>query len=243
MRYGIISDVHANLEALTAVAEALARSEVDRIVCAGDIVGYGADPCGCIDRMRSLGVLTAAGNHDRACIGRLETAYFNDAARAAVEWTSRVLREEDGRYLASLNLVENVGEKFTLVHGTLSSPEEFDYLLDYFAVASSFSLLTRPVGFVGHSHVPIAFYLRPDGNIAYFHKPKIILEKGNKYFVNVGSVGQPRDGDRRAAYAVYDDEAGVVEIKRVEYDVAGAQEKIIRAGLPEFLAQRLAVGG
>jgi len=239
MRYGVFADVHSNLEAWEVVARALSEEGIDRYICVGDIVGYGADPEECINRVRSLEPIVVGGNHDWAAVGKTDISYFNPYAREAVLWTQAKLDQEDKDYLSSLGLIEGV-EDFTVVHGTLDEPQEFKYIQDIGSALSSFELLEKSILFVGHSHVP--FILTKDGEIEYVSSREAELLPGKKCLVNVGSVGQPRDGDPRACYAIYDTKAKMVEIKRLEYDIKTAQAKIIEAGLPRILAERLAVG-
>jgi len=239
MRYGIFADVHSNLEAWDVVARALSEERIDRYICVGDIVGYGADPEECINRVRSLEPIVVGGNHDWAAVGKTDISYFNPYAREAVLWTQAKLDQEDKDYLSSLGLIEGV-EDFAVVHGTLDEPQEFKYIQDIGSALSSFELLKRSILFVGHSHVP--FILAKDEEIEYISSSEAKLSSGKKYVVNVGSVGQPRDGDPRACYAIYDSKAKMLEIKRLEYDIKTAQAKIIDAGLPRILAERLSVG-
>lgn len=239
MRYGVFADVHSNLEAWEVVARALSEEKIDRYICVGDIVGYGADPEECIKRVRALDPVVVGGNHDWAAIGKTDITYFNPYAREAVLWTQEKLNKKDKDYLSSLGLIEEV-EDFTVVHGTLDEPQEFKYIQDLDSAWSSFELLEKSILFVGHSHVP--FILAKDGEIEYISSREAKLESGKKYLINVGSVGQPRDGDPRACYVVYDTEAKMIEIKRLDYDIKGAQAKIMEAGLPRILAERLSVG-
>ena len=240
MRYGILSDIHSNLEALDAVLGELERARVSRFLCPGDIVGYGANPSECIRRVRTLDAVCVCGNHDRAAVGLLDTTWFNPYARAAVIWTEHVLREEDKAFLRGLKFLYET-EAFTVVHGTLEQPDAFHYLFDLGDAAQTLEQLRSPVCFLGHTHVPVVFSLR-DGELGCSFDPVVELRPDTRYIVNVGSVGQPRDGDPRAAFGLYDDEARRIELKRVPYDIAEAQAKIREAGLPEILATRLAHG-
>ncbi|MEN8149956.1 MAG: metallophosphoesterase family protein [Planctomycetota bacterium] len=236
MRYGVIADIHANLEALEAVLGVLEERGVDAYLSTGDIVGYGADPKACLDRLRDLGTVVTAGNHDWAVSNRLSLDYFNAYAREAIYWTQERLPESDIRYLDELPLVRKVDD-ITLVHGTLYSPENFDYLLTSYDAHLSFQLQETPLCLVGHSHVPITFLL--DGTVTFTLDDEIDLDGVERAIVNPGSVGQPRDEDPRAAAGIYDSETRTFTIERVEYDIEGATSKILRAGLPEVLAERL----
>lgn len=243
MRYGIFSDIHSNLEAFDSVIEAYRKESIDSFFCVGDVVGYGANPNECIEKIKALTNIVIAGNHDWACVDLFSTEYFNPLAKEAVFWTKQVLNQENKYFLEKLKLVYN-NEDFTLAHGTLENPQEFNYMTDGYRALESFKLLETNVCFVGHSHVAGAFILGKDNRLLYSEDnlSKIKMEKENKYIVNVGSVGQPRDDNPRAAYAVYDTQKQEVQIKRVPYDVEAARKKIIEAGLPQFLGDRLLLG-
>ncbi|MFH1245043.1 MAG: metallophosphoesterase family protein [Candidatus Omnitrophota bacterium] len=240
MRWAIISDIHSNYEALTAVLSALSKERIDQYLCTGDIVGYGAEPDRCIAEIRKLNPVIVAGNHDWAGVGLFEETSFTDNATSAIVWTREHLNEDSRQFLKSLVLVYE-GSGITLVHSSLHQPEKFDYIFTLFSAEKTFHLLKTKICFIGHSHAPLIFINKGKKCSVHFQS-HMKLEKECAYIVNVGSVGQPRDGDPRAAYAVYDSERDSIEIKRVDYDIPQAQEKIIQAGLPEILARRLAVG-
>ncbi len=240
MRYGVFSDVHSNLEAFEAVLSFFNNSNIDKYIFLGDIVGYGADPVVCIDRLKRLNVACIAGNHDWAAVELTDIDYFNRTAKSAVLWTRENIGQEERLFLSGLELVKKM-DGYCIVHGTLNQPQEFDYMTDGVRAAKTFTLLEQKICFVGHSHCPGVF-IESEDNIQYKELQVLKVEDGRRYIVNDGSVGQPRDGDPRACCCIYDDEAGVIEFKRVGYDVALAQKKIIGAGLPETLALRLAVG-
>ena len=245
MRIGILGDIHGNLEALTAVVEAMKNEGVDEWVQVGDLVGYGPEPSACIDVVRELGCTVCMGNHDAAVLGQLDTAYFNNFARAAIEWTRGQLRPSDLDYLRSLQLVVKK-DLYTVVHGTLHMPDQFGYVISPVEARDSLLLQETFLCFVGHSHVP-AIYLMRDRqerslDRVYQSEAEIVVDGYMRVLMNVGSVGQPRDEDPRAAYALYDSETKTAAIRRVNYDIAGVQAKIRSAGLPEMLANRLEIG-
>ncbi len=240
MKYAVISDIHANLEALEAVLEDIKKEGAEKCVCVGDVVGYGADPHECIARVREICPVCVAGNHDFATIEKTNIEFFNAYARQATLWTRQSITEEDRKYLEALPLVADVDDLFTLVHGTLYAPALFDYIQTTFDAYLSLQVLEKPLCFVGHSHVPISFFL--DDAVTYSTEPVIRLKEGVKAIVNIGSVGQPRDDDPRAAYAVYDSDKGLIVIKRIEYDIEKAIKKVKDAGLPEILGERLRYG-
>ena len=240
MRYAIISDIHSNLDALEQVMDDIKKQKVDRHLCLGDIIGYGAQPRECIQAVRDLDCLTIAGNHDWAALGKTNIDYFNTYAKEATLWTREQLSEDDIAYLDSLPLVEHLPENFTLVHGTLYNPELFDYIQTSYDAYLSLQALDGKVCFLGHSHVPITFF--QGEMISYTLHPEITLEDGVRALVNIGSIGQPRDDNPRASFAIYDTEERKIRIHRVEYDVETASDKIRKAGLPEPLAERLKYG-
>ena len=240
MRYAVLSDIHANLEALQAVlADAVPRT--DALLCLGDLVGYGADPVACIETVAARAQTLVCGNHEHAVAGLLDMEWFNAYARAAAEWTRERIDEDHRSYLASLPLVAEVGDA-TLVHASPDRPDEWEYLLTAQDGFDAFSAFTTRLCFVGHSHLAGAWSRGSSGPEYRAGAVDVEVERGRRYLVNVGSVGQPRDRDPRAAYAIWDAERGTVSIRRVVYDVAAAREKILRGGLPRFLADRLAWG-
>ena len=240
MRYGILSDIHSNLEALSIVADALKKEGIDRYLCIGDIVGYASNPFECIQIVKGLGALVVAGNHDWAVAGRLDLGYFTSNAKEALQWTSNALAPQEKEFLSSLKLVHSE-ENFSLVHGTLDVPQEFYYLNNFDEAERTFFVLEKQLCFVGHTHRPGVF-VEAEENLFYKPLAKLQLEDKKRYIINVGSVGQPRDGDNRACCVIYDSEDKTVEQKRIAYNFSAAQEKIMKVGLPEFLAQRLSEG-
>lgn len=240
MRYAIISDLHSNLDALEKVLEDIKKQKVDRHLCLGDIIGYGAQPKECLEVVRDLKCLTVAGNHDWAALGKTNIDYFNAYAKEATLWTREQLSDEEVQYIDALPLVEHLPEGFTLVHGTLYNPELFDYIQTSYDAYLSLQALEGRVCFLGHSHVPITFF--QGEMISYTLSQEISLDDGVKALVNVGSVGQPRDDNPKASYAIYDTEKRKIWIRRIPYDIEGAGKKIRDAGLPEVLAERLKFG-
>lgn len=239
MRYALIGDIHGNLEAFDAVLASIEQEHVDQILCVGDIVGYGANPVECIDLVKEKCTKVVAGNHDYAAIGLTDVDYFNPFAKDALLWTSERLSEKEINYLASLKLMERE-DSFTMVHATLSNPRDWGYILNTFDAAMNFELQVDPICFVGHSHGPVVYMKRE--NFISGHRFVSKIEAGCQYIINVGSVGQPRDGDYRASYVVFDLDLQTLKLKRVEYDVVKTQKKIMEAGLPQILADRLSIG-
>jgi diadenosine tetraphosphatase ApaH/serine/threonine PP2A family protein phosphatase len=243
MKYGILGDIHANLSALQCVFSALDGAGVHAVVSVGDVVGYGAAPGECIDLLLDRDVRAVMGNHDAACLGRLDTRYFNNYARAAVEWTKGVLSPRHAAWLNRLPLALHL-EHCSIAHGTLHRPEVFDYIQSPTDADPSLDVMPFGLCFVGHSHVPVTLLrLRHDPQrTAYTSDTEIDIDEACRALVNVGSVGQPRDEDSRAAFAVYDSASGRAWIRRVEYDIDREADRIRRAGLPDMLAMRLHLG-
>lgn len=240
VRYAVVSDIHGNLEALDAVLADVA-GRADAILCLGDVVGYGADPRACIERLAERAQVITAGNHEHAVAGLLDLDWFNPYARAAAEWTRERLDDDHRSYLAALPLVAQVDDA-TLVHASPDHPEEWEYLVSAEDGFQAFAAFTTRLCFVGHSHVPGVWSLGSTGPTWLPGAVEVDLEHGRRYLVNVGSVGQPRDRDSRAAYALWSVEDGAVAIRRVPYDVDAARRKIVAGGLPQYLADRLAWG-
>ena len=239
MRVLIISDVHSNLEALESVLkDAEEHGGFDRVWCLGDMVGYGPDPSLCLRRLREFPLVAVAGNHDYAAAGVIDAADFNGAAFEAIRWTSGQLNDEDVSFLAGLPTV-CLQPPFTLVHGSLRDPI-VEYLTHPSQAVVTLNLLTTDYCLVGHSHYP--FICRENGGMPLFltmPESQALLLEEERCIINPGSVGQPRDGDIRASYAIYDDGAHAIEHYRVEYDRATTQAKMRLAGLPQYLIDRL----
>jgi predicted phosphodiesterase len=242
MRYAIVADIHANLAAFTAVlGDIEQQGGVDEIWCLGDIVGYGPDPSQCIERLRRYNHVCVAGNHDWAVVGRLSTSFFNPLAATVCQWTAQQLDSDDIRYLESLPMTINKGN-ITLVHGSPVEPL-LEYVMSTSIAAKNLAFLKTPFCMVGHSHVP-AIYKDEDGSCRYVKfSPGIGMILGeSRMIINPGGVGQPRDGDPRASYAIYDSESRVIRLYRVIYDISLTQSRMMKAGLPVHLVTRLKAG-
>ena len=243
MRTVIVSDVHSNTEGLlAALAHAEAHGGIDALWCCGDIVGYGAEPTAVIEELKARGVRSVAGNHDRAATGQMDVGEFNPVAAAAAVWTARTITADDRAWLDALPLMLVIDE-FTLVHGSVREPL-WEYLDNAPAAGAQFDRQETSYSIVGHSHLQFwceeqpgawpAMHAASDGERIVLGNSRLIL--------NPGSTGQPRDGDPRAGYMLYDDAERAVTWHRVAYDVESAGRKIRAAGLPESLAKRLVVG-
>jgi diadenosine tetraphosphatase ApaH/serine/threonine PP2A family protein phosphatase len=239
MRCAILSDIHGNLEALQAVLDDVAGQDIDICLCLGDLVGYGADPNLCAQRIREVSHQVVAGNHDHAAVGKTDVSVFNPHARRAIAWTAKNLLPENVQYLSGLPYTARLDD-LLLVHATPSDPAAWNYLLSRQAAKAEFDIFSDRICAIGHSHQPLVFS-QTDGLSNWARQP-LRCASGERYIVNVGSVGQPRDGDPRASYVIFDHQADTLQLRRVAYDIQGAQRKILQAGLPPILAVRLANG-
>jgi predicted phosphodiesterase len=249
MRYLIISDIHANLVALETVLQESERDKIDQVWCLGDVVGYGPNPNECTARMVELAAERClVGNHDHAALDMIDISDFNPEARKAVLWTREQLTQESIDFLSKIEpRMDNIAERFTLAHGSPRHPI-WEYILYPSVAGENFEFFSTQFCLVGHTHQPVIFrqeegetdvqVLQPAINVAL----PIAQAEGVRFIINPGSVGQPRDGDPRASYAIYDDETGALTYRRVEYDVAETQRRMAEAGLPERLVARLAYG-
>jgi diadenosine tetraphosphatase ApaH/serine/threonine PP2A family protein phosphatase len=238
--HAIVTDIHANLEALEAVLADLERHRPASVVCLGDFVGYGASPNECIERLRPLIEHGLAGNHDLAACGRIRLTDFNHNAAVAARWTEETLTPGNLEYLRALPFSAR-WRGTLLVHASPAGPEDWHYVLSIQDAHEELAAFTERMCFIGHSHYPGTFDQQGD-HVRYTRTPEVRIEKGHRYLVNVASVGQPRDGDPRAGYLLYDEAAGLLRHVRLEYDVPGAMRRIVAAGLPRFLAERLQWG-
>jgi diadenosine tetraphosphatase ApaH/serine/threonine PP2A family protein phosphatase len=243
VRIAIVSDVHANLEALTEVEATLDALKPDEVYCLGDVVGYGASPDECCTRLRKRARVVLLGNHDAAVAGRMDYSYYYDAARKALDWTAARLAPENLAWLRSLPYTHRVGE-VGLCHGSPVMPADYEYV---FALEQARELLPHvkklpEVTFIGHSHLCKAFALGEDGEVADVGAPRIALARGRRHIISVGSVGQPRDYDNRACFVTYDTESRMVEYHRVSYDIERSAQKIFEAKLAVNFGRRLFLG-
>lgn len=242
MKYAIISDIHGNLEACEAVFADLTLQGCTKVLCLGDIIGYGANPRECIDLIRQKTDVCVAGNHDWGAVGNTELTYFNAAARSALEWAMRRLDAGSMQFLANLPLIHR--EKFfTIIHATPLEPKQWNYIFSEHEALVNLRVLDHQLCFVGHSHIPTVFMLTTAEDFDYVTSFETIPVEGvHRCIINVGSVGQPRDKNPRASYGILDTDQQVFTLRRVSYDIQKTQEKILAAGLPPVLAERLSFG-
>jgi diadenosine tetraphosphatase ApaH/serine/threonine PP2A family protein phosphatase len=242
MRYGLFSDVHSNLEAMTAVAAGMKGDGAEQYLCLGDFVGYYADPNPTLDLIASLDCWKSVlGNHDAGVLGKTALSKFNPPAAQAITWTKSRLDPKNRAFLASLRMREEIGE-IPLVHSSPFQSEEWHYLTSQEDLERNFRYFQGFICFFGHVHKPYVAEQAPDGTVKMLEGTEFSLKKDHRYLVNVGSVGQPRDGDVRTCYVMYDSTAKTLSIRRVGYDHETTAKKTLAAGLPEYLAQRLKTG-
>ena len=242
MRIGIFSDVHANIEAMSAVADAFKSERIDKYVCIGDVVGYGASPNECCDLIRKLAAFTILGNHDAAVAGRMDYSYYYDAARQALDLHARQLSTENMAWLKNLPYEVREGE-ITFCHGSPINLEEFEYI---FSVEQATRCLDiwddlGSVTFIGHSHLCKSFALTRE-EVFEVVATKFVIRPEHRYIISVGSVGQPRDYDNRASWVLYDTDSREFQFRRVEYDIEAAAQKIFDAHLERNFGHRLFIG-
>jgi diadenosine tetraphosphatase ApaH/serine/threonine PP2A family protein phosphatase len=240
MKTALLSDVHANLEALQAVLQVAQKRDVDRMLCLGDVVGYGASPNECLQIIRERCPMVLLGNHDSASSGGGELARFNPNAKAAALWTAKVLTPENRDYLRGLSLTRHL-EPYYYVHASPAAPRDWEYIFDRFDAEPQFQFFTEHGCFIGHTHQPAIFERSASGCVS-LPPTQHRFDPAHRYIVNVGSVGQPRDRDPRACFVILSEPEGTIEFVRVPYDIEASQEKIRAANLPPVLAARLAAG-
>ena len=240
MKYAVIADIHANLEAFQVVLEDAKEQKCTHYCCVGDVVGYSANPKECLDIVREHGHALREGQPRRILLDRGGPGGLQPARGRGGELDAQTAeRRRTAQWLRELKYVRLVAS-FSMVHATLDGPQRWGYVFDKLAAAASFTYQNTSVCFFGHTHVPVAFVR--DSVVRGGTYSKFKVEPGRKYFVNVGSVGQPRDGNPKAAYVIYDLDEGSIELRRLDYDIPKAQKKILEAGLPPRLADRLAFG-
>jgi len=240
MRYAVLSDIHSNWEALEAVLEACEILTPDAYLCVGDLVGYGPDPSRVIAEVRARDATTVRGNHDHAAFDSGEDRYFNDWAREAIAWTRERLTASERRYLEDLEFTA-VADGALLVHASPSEPRAWRYIMSASEAGPEFAMFDESVCFIGHSHVPMAI-VQTDSGASEIPGDEIALEPDRRYIINVGSVGQPRDGDPRAAFGIFDSDRRAYRLVRTTYDAEETSRKIFDSGLPTFLGERLLTG-
>ena len=241
MRIAILADIHSNLEALEAVCGEMDRLGVDSVYFAGDVVGYGPDPNLCTRWVLNNADAVVAGNHDFAAVGMMDSDTFNNNARDAIQWNARQLEDDLADFLVSLPMVET-RNGVTLVHASPRFPDQWEYIFTLWDAEENFAHFDNTFCFVGHSHQPVMVCMDQEGSVAVIPGDKLISEEGCRYLINVGSVGQPRDGNPDACFGLFDTELSEFSLIRSKYEVSVTQEKMHKEGLPPALADRLLEG-
>jgi predicted phosphodiesterase len=241
MKYGFFSDVHANLEALKACIIDFRSEKLDKLFFLGDAVGYGPNPDECVKLIDEIAEVKLMGNHDYAALGLMETEYFNQYAAESMGWTKDSISEKTVEIMSDFELT-HVIDQILLVHSSPREPENWHYILDMEDAEENFDFFEDKICLLGHTHRPYIVYKSESGDAILAKDIEVEIEEEYRYLVNIGSVGQPRDGDPRSCYLIYDGDAQTIRLKRVQYDVKSTQKVMAQIGLPEYLIDRLAVG-
>jgi predicted phosphodiesterase len=241
MRVGFFSDVHSNLEALQVVVADFQKEKLDRVFFLGDAVGYGPDPNECTSIIEQVAEVKLMGNHDYAALGLMETTLFNEYAQRSMQWTKSILTEKSLKILSGFAMDHRFDQTY-LVHSTPKGPQEWNYIFDLDDAEENFHFFSKQICIIGHSHLPVIIKKFDDRRCFLHEESETKIEKGFRYIINIGSVGQPRDGSNMACYLIYDTKGKKASLKRLPYDYKKTQAKMEKRGLPEFLIERLAVG-
>ncbi|MDD5530270.1 MAG: metallophosphoesterase family protein [bacterium] len=239
MRYAILSDIHSNIEALESVVSELKGREISKVICLGDIVGYGANPNECCNLVKEMSECVILGNHDAGSIGLTNLSHFHSLAKEVCVWTSKILTHENTSWLKSLSFQQNYNNVL-LSHSSPSTPGHWHYVSSMNDAINEFPVCDH-ICFIGHTHVPATF-VKIGQKYKIITNNKFLINPDYKYIINPGSVGQPRDKNTQSSFAVYDSEIEEIETVRISYDIDATQKKIINAGLPQYLAERLLLG-
>lgn len=241
MKFALISDIHGNLQALEAVLADCAKQKVEAVHCLGDVVGYGGDPGPCLELVDKSCTIKLLGNHEYAAMGKLSTEVMNQVARTSLQWTREQLTDRHFGIMAEF-AIDATRDNLYFVHASPCEPEKWRYVLTAWEATKAFDALKSPICFVGHTHLPMIFSERPDRSIRQQVGHDIEPDPDNRYIINIGSVGQPRDNDPRACYVVFDTAEQALSYRRIEYNLALAQQKMTEAHLPQMLIDRLQAG-
>ncbi len=238
MKIVVLSDIHSNLAALRTALDYIVRLKPDKIVCLGDIVGYGPRPNECVELIQQHCQIYLMGNHDHAVLGLTDTYHFNQYAREAINWTRRALTIQNKAFLENLAFFHSESE-ILYVHSTPVQPEEWHYILSEYEARQYMQDIKQRLCFIGHSHIPVVF---SSADSAKYREEFDVSDKNKKFIINVGSIGQPRDGDARLCFVVYDTEKQKIKYIRLEYSIKETYQEILENKLPPFLAMRLFTG-
>jgi predicted phosphodiesterase len=241
MKLGLISDIHSNLEALTAVLEDLKKQKVDKLFSLGDVIGYGCDPIECLRLVNENCEVKLMGNHEFAALGLMPSSHLNDIAQESLEWTRQNISDREMAIISDFELDTSFEGNY-FVHASPFEPENWHYVLTTKEALAAFEEFGEKICFFGHTHIPVIFSFSPEGRLRQTAGHDFLPNGENRYLINVGSVGQPRDNDPRACYAIFDTEEGALSYYRVGYDISETQAKMTRANIPSMLIDRLSTG-
>lgn len=241
-RIGVISDIHGNYHALTAVLDVIDNLKVEKVICLGDVVGYGAMPNECINLLRDRDIPTLAGNHDHAAVGMTDTTYFNDIAKRAIQWTKDCITEENAAWLKERPYVIEISPHFYFVHASPREPKAWNYVLTFSEAREAFEEFDQDFCFIGHSHQPVVVEKNGDDLTCPEDFASTPIKAGCRYLINVGSVGQPRDHNPAGCFVHVDLDSPLIRFTRVDYEIEAAKDAIMREDLPWELADRLSYG-
>ena len=241
MKFAVISDIHANLEALSAVLKDCEQQKVDKIHCLGDVVGYGCNPSECLDLVARNCEVKLLGNHEYMVLDLISENFANSVARASMEWTQKQIGDIELSILEDFT-VDAVIDDLYFVHSSPRNPEEWNYILTAAEANEAFEDLRHSCCFIGHTHLPMIYLERTDKLPRVQNGHDILMDADYRYIINVGSVGQPRDEDPRASYVIFDSKTLDLKFQRVAYDIAATQQKMTEANLPKMLVERLSLG-
>lgn len=243
MKFLILSDIHSNFDALKSVLDFVKKNyqnDFPEFICLGDVVGYGAEPNECLDTVFSLTERILLGNHECGVLGKTNIGFFNYSAKESILWTKKVIKKEYFEKLKKLNYTFSL-EEFKFSHSTFQNPSYWNYITSIYEAEDEFDYQDFKILFIGHTHIPVV-YEKNEDNVKIIQPKDLKIEKKSRYIINVGSVGQPRDGDSRSSFVLFDTENMVVKFHRVEYDIKSAMKKINDRKLPRILADRLEKG-
>lgn len=241
MRIALLSDIHGNLEALSSVLNDINTQSVDKLHCLGDVIGYGCDPSSCLDLISKCCEAKLMGNHEYAAMGLLSTEYYNPDAKSATQWTIKRLTDYDFSLISDFGM-ELAADNYRLVHSSPFEPDQWHYIIDQDQAAQAFESFSEKICFIGHTHQPMIFTENNNEAPRMQVGHDFLPDPDNRYIVNIGSIGQPRDNDPRACYVIFDTNEYEIFYRRVEYDVAQTQRKMQEQDLPTMLIERLSIG-
>lgn len=241
MRLALISDIHANLEALQAVLDDITRQKADKICCLGDVIGYGCDPAECLRLVNENCAIKLMGNHEYAAMGLMPATYLNEIAQESLKWTQHHINDREMAIISDFEM-DTILDDLYLVHASPFEPDKWHYIMTLAEAQKAFDSFEMKISLFGHTHIPVIYSLSPERRLRQTAGHDFLPDADNRYLINIGSVGQPRDNDPRACYAVFDTDEWSVNYYRTPYNINLTQEKMTRAQIPPMLIERLSTG-